>query len=79
MEAYRSSLSVVYVIPYYRLTPDICRVLVDNFEGLTVWRFTDGEFKKFKQIAVIQLYPVGVAVIPLSELPQGFPTAAAGV
>ena len=46
---------LVYVIPYYRLTPDICRVLVDNFEGLTVWRFTDGEFKKFKQIAVMGL------------------------
>ena len=29
--------------------------------------------------AFVQLYPVGVAVIPLSELPQGFPTAAAGV
>ena len=44
---------MVYVIPYYRLTPDICRVLVDNFDGLTVWRFTDSEFKKFKQIAVL--------------------------
>ena len=30
-------------------------MLVDNFEGLTVWRFTDGEFKKFKQIAVMGL------------------------
>ena len=46
---------LVYVIPYYRLTPDICRVLVDNFEGLSVWRFTDSEFKKFKQIAVLGL------------------------
>ena len=46
---------LVYVIPYYRLTPDICRVLVDNFEGLTVWRFTDSEFQKFKQIAVMGL------------------------
>ena len=46
---------LVYVIPYYRLTPDICRVLADNFEGLTVWRFTDSEFKKFKQIAVMGL------------------------
>ena len=46
---------LVYVIPYYRLTPDICRVLVDNFEGLTIWRFTDSEFKKFKQIAVMGL------------------------
>ena len=44
---------LVYVIPYYRLTPDICRVLVDNFENLGMWRFTDGEFKKFKQVAVM--------------------------
>ena len=44
---------LIYVIPYYRLTQDICRVLCDNFDGLTVWRFTDGEFKKYKQIAVM--------------------------
>lgn len=44
---------LIYVIPYYRLTPDICRVLVGNFDGLTVWRFTDSEFKKFKQVAVL--------------------------
>lgn len=44
---------LVYVIPYYRLTPDICRVLVDNFDDLSVWRFTDSEFKKFKQVAVL--------------------------
>ena len=44
---------LVYVIPYYRLTPDICRVLVDNFENLGVWRFTDAEFKKFKQVAIL--------------------------
>ena len=44
---------LIYVIPYYRLTLDICRVLCDNFDDLTVWRFTDGEFKKFKQIAVL--------------------------
>ena len=44
---------LIYVIPYYRLTSDICRILVDNFDELTVWRFTDSEFKKFKQIAVL--------------------------
>lgn len=44
---------LIYVIPYYRLTPDICRVLVDNFEDLTVWRFSDSEFKRFKQVAVL--------------------------
>ena len=44
---------LVYVIPYYRLTPDICRVLADNFENLGLWRFTDAEFKKFKQAAIL--------------------------
>ena len=41
------------MIPYYRLTQDICQILVDNFDDLSVWRFTDGEFKKFKQVAVM--------------------------
>ncbi len=44
---------LVYVIPCYRLTPDICRVLTDNFENLSLWRFTDAEFKKFKQAAIL--------------------------
>ena len=43
---------LIYVIPYYRLTPDICRVLVDNFNDLSVWRFTESEFKQFKQVAI---------------------------
>ncbi len=33
------------MIPYYRLTSDICHILCDNFENISVWRFTDGEFK----------------------------------
>lgn len=44
---------LIYVIPYYRLTPDICRILCDNFDDLTVWHFTDSEFKRFKQAAVL--------------------------
>ena len=44
---------LIYVIPYYRLTSDICRILVDNFGMLSVWRFADAEFKKFKQVAVM--------------------------
>ena len=44
---------LIYVIPYYRLTPDICRILVDNFDDLSVWRFTEREFRKFKQVAVL--------------------------
>ena len=46
---------LVYIIPYYRLTPDLCRILCDNFSELSVWRFADDEFAKFKQIAVMGL------------------------
>jgi len=46
---------LVYIIPYYRLTPDICRILSDSFDDLSVWRFTDGEFRRFKQVAVLGL------------------------
>lgn len=38
---------------YYRLTPDIARVLCDNFEKLSVYRFCGKEFTKFHQIAVL--------------------------
>ena len=44
---------LIYIIPYYRLTPDICRILCDNFEDLTVWKFMGGEFQRFKQVAVM--------------------------
>ena len=44
---------LIYIIPYYRLTPDICRILCDNFDDLTVWRFTGSEFKRFKQAAIM--------------------------
>jgi methylase of polypeptide subunit release factors len=46
---------IIYIIPYYRLTSDVCRVLCDNFEDLTVWKFMDGEFKKYKQVTVMGL------------------------
>ena len=46
---------LIYVVPFYRLTPDICKILADNFSDLSVWRFTDSEFKKFKQVAVLGL------------------------
>lgn len=44
---------LIYIIPYYRLTPDICRILCDNFDDLTVWKFTGSEFKRFKQAAIM--------------------------
>lgn len=43
---------LIYIIPYYRLTNDICRVLCDNFQDISVYRFMDGEFAKYKQIVV---------------------------
>lgn len=43
---------LIYIIPYYRLTNDICRVLCDNFQDISVYRFVDEEFAKFKQIVV---------------------------
>lgn len=44
---------LIYIIPNYRLTADICRVLCDNFEDLTVWKFTGNEFKRFKQVTIL--------------------------
>ena len=44
---------MIYIVPHYRLTADICRVLCDNFDDLTVWKFTGDEFRQFKQVAVM--------------------------
>ena len=46
---------MIYIVPYYRLTPDICRILCDNFSDLSVHRFTDREFQKYSQVAVMGL------------------------
>lgn len=46
---------MVYIVPYYRMTEDICQVFCDNFEQVSIHRFLDGEFKKFKQVAVMGL------------------------
>ena len=43
---------LIYIIPYYRLTYDICRVICDNFHSISVYRFSDSEFAKFKQVVV---------------------------
>lgn len=40
---------LIYIIPYYRATPDVCRVLCENFEQLRVFRFLGKEFDRFKQ------------------------------
>ena len=41
---------LMYIVPYYRLTYDICRVLCDNFGNISVYRFLSDEFKKFSQV-----------------------------
>jgi hypothetical protein len=43
---------LIYIIPHYRLTVDIARFLCDNFDDLSIWKFTGEEFKKFKQVAI---------------------------
>jgi hypothetical protein len=43
---------LLYIVPHYRLTGDICRILCDNFTDLRVFRFGGGEFERFKQIVV---------------------------
>lgn len=44
---------LIYIIPYYRLTYDICRVICDNFHSISVYRFRDSEFAKYKQVVVL--------------------------
>ena len=44
---------LIYIIPHYRLTADIARMLCENFSDIGVWKFTSDEFKKWKQIAVL--------------------------
>ena len=44
---------LIYVVPYYRLTPDICGILAENFAELSVWRFTDKAFSRFHQAVVL--------------------------
>jgi hypothetical protein len=44
---------MIYIVPYYRLTPDICRILCDNLADISIHRFTDAEFKRYNQVVVM--------------------------
>ena len=44
---------LIYIIPHYRLTEDLCQIICDNFEQVRIHRFLDGEFKKFRQVVVM--------------------------
>ena len=46
---------LIYIVPYYRLMPDICKILAENFSDLSVWKFTSGEFARFHQAVVLGL------------------------
>ena len=44
---------LVYIIPYYRATPDICRILCENLNDLRVHRFMGQEFRQFRQVVFL--------------------------
>ena len=44
---------LVYIIPYYRASPDICRVLCENLNDLRVHRFMGQEFWQFRQVVFL--------------------------
>ena len=44
---------LVYIIPYYRASPDICRVLCENLNDLRVHRFMGQEFRQFRQVVFL--------------------------
>ncbi len=46
---------LIYIIPHYRLTADIARILADNFSDAAIWKFQGKEFARFKQIAILGL------------------------
>ena len=46
---------LIYIVPDYRLSPDICNILAENYSDLSVWKFTDGEFARFHQAVVLGL------------------------
>jgi len=43
---------IMYIIPFYRITADIARILCDNFTDLSVYKFTGKEFDRFRQAVV---------------------------
>ncbi len=32
---------LIYIVPYYRLTADLCSIICDNFEQVRIHRFLD--------------------------------------
>ena len=73
---------LAYIVPYYRLTEDLCRIICDNFEQIRIHRFLDGEFKQFKQVVVtgvrrqrVDAEQEAEALYSSAEHPEALPTA----
>ena len=43
---------IIYIIPFYRITADVSRILCDNFTDLSVYKFMGKEFERFRQVVV---------------------------
>lgn len=41
---------LIYIIPYHRANESVCRILSSYYKNLSIYRFRDSEFKKYKQI-----------------------------
>ena len=44
---------LIYIVPHYRLTGDISKIIGDNFGNVAIYRFTEKEFGKYRQVAII--------------------------
>lgn len=73
---------LIYIVPYYRLTEDLCRIICDNFDQVRIHRFLDGEFKQFKQVVVtgvrrqrVDAEQEAEALYSSAEHPEALPTA----
>ena len=44
---------LIYIVPYYRVTPGIARCLCDHLTDISVYRFEGKEFERFRQIVLI--------------------------
>ena len=46
---------MIYIVPCYRLTDELCRIFCDHFEQVAIYRFLDSEFRKYRQVVVLGL------------------------
>lgn len=44
---------LIYIIPYYCATPEVCRVLCEHFTDLRVYRFIGKEFERYHQVVFL--------------------------